>query len=583
MNKQQKLKTCLQENHYILPSYQAYGGFSGYQDYGILGSRVKNKLLEVWRNMFVNDYNDTIVEIETPNVMLYDILKASGHVDRFTDYVVYDEAGVCYRADHLVKNWFKSNNLNQLADKVDAMDLSQLEFNINKYKMLSKPESKHNLPYKVEKKNLMFEVASTANPNGIDFLRPEQAQGIFVNFKNCQQFLQREPPFGIAQIGRSYRKEISPQQFTRMREFTQAEIEYFVDPLNKNHDCFDDYKTIKIPLMTSTMQTKNDQLPCMITIDEAVDKKLISHKLMAYFLAKIYVFALKIGLKEEKLRFRQHMPHEMSHYASECWDLETFVNGDWLECVGTADRGCYDLQSHTQNSNTQFKAKRILEKPLIYTQYRVKLDMKQVSSRYKELASKILQYYNNLSQNDIQNIKNSLVKDDDTTYVCIDDTICVLTKDMIRIEEEKKSTTFEEYIPHVIEPSFGIDRLIYSIFEQNFWARENDDQRIVLSLPNILVPYDVAVFALSKNDKLNPVVTQIRNTLSGNGFKCYMDNSSTNIGKRYARVDEMGIKYVITVDFDTLDDNQVTIRERDSMNQIRIPIEKILESLSEIN
>lgn len=583
MSKQQKLRTCLQENHYILPSYQAYGGFSGYQDYGILGCRVKNKLLEIWRNTFINDDSDTIVEIETPNVMLYDILKASGHVDRFTDYVVYDEAGVCHRADHLVKNWFKDNNMKSMADKVDSMDQSQLEFNINKYKMLVKADSKHNGQYKVEKKNLMFEVASWTVQNNLDFLRPEQAQGIFVNFKNCQQFLQREPPFGIGQIGRSYRKEISPQQFTRMREFTQAEIEYFVDPLNKTHNNFKYYETVSIPLMTAQMQTKNDHFASMVTIKEAVDRAMVSHELMAYFLAKIYQFALKVGLKEDKIRFRQHMPHEMSHYASECWDLETFVNGDWLECIGVADRGSYDLQSHTTSSNTQFKARRVLDKPLIYTQYKVRLDMKQIGLRYKDLASKISQHFNNLSQSDIQNMKTTMFKDGDTTYVCIDDTICVLTKDMVRVDEDTKSTTYEDYIPHVIEPSFGIDRLIYSIFEQNFWSRENDEQRIVLSLPHVLAPYDVAVFALSKNDKLIPVVNQIRSTLQTSGFKCYTDNSSTNIGKRYARVDEMGIKFVITVDFDSLNDNHVTIRERDTMNQVRVSMENIIESLNKIN
>lgn len=582
MNKQHKLKTCLQENQYIIPSYQSYGGFSGYQDYGILGSKLKNKLLDLWRNTFINDDTDTIVEIETPNVMLYDILKASGHVDRFTDYVVYDENGVCHRADHLVKNWFRDNNMNNLADKVDAMDQSQLEFNINKYKMLSKKEHKINTNYKVDKKNLMFEVASPNGQNNIDFLRPEQAQGIFVNFKNCHQFLQKDLPFGIAQIGKSYRKEISPQQFTRMREFTQAEIEYFVDPLNKTHANFEQYSHVSIPLMTANMQISSEHFPLKISIKEAVEKNMVNHKLMAYFLAKIYEFALKIGLKEDKIRFRQHMPHEMSHYSSECWDLETFVNSDWLECIGIADRGSYDLQSHTINSNTQFKVKRTLEKPVTITQYKIRLDMKQVGLRYKELASKIAQYYNNLSQIDILNIKSTIFKGDNTTYVCIDDTICILTKDMIRIEEDTRTVTSEEYIPHVIEPSFGIDRLIYSIFDQNFWSRENDEQRIVLSLPNVLVPYDIAIFPLSKNDKLAPIVNQIKNDLQKSGFKCYTDNSSTGIGKRYSRVDEMGIKFVITIDFDTLNDNQVTIRERDTMDQIRIPFERIIEQLNKL-
>ena len=577
MNKQQKLKTCLQENHYIIPSYQSYGGLSGYQDYGILGTRVKSKFIELWKNEFINDNSDTIVEIETPNVMPYDTLKASGHVDRFTDYIVNDSNGVCHRADHLVKKWFRENKMDSMADTVDAMSLSELETHINKYKMLP---SKTDIKHTVERKNLMFEVPSTTNSNGIDFLRPEQAQGIFVNFKSCQQFLQKEPPFGIAQVGKSYRKEISPQQYTRMREFYQAEIEYFVDPLNKTHNNFDKYKDICIPLMTSDMQMNNITTVNMISIEEAVNKKMISHKLMAYFLAKIYLFGLKIGLHKDKIRFRQHLPHEMSHYASECWDLETYVNGDWLECVGCADRGDYDLQCHSKSSNVKFTAKRMFETPKINITYKAKPDMKKIGNKHKEDAAKIAQYCNNFSQEELRDFKGSEAWE---IIYCINGKDYSINSDICQIIEEKKTITHEEYTPHVLEPSFGVDRILYSIFEQNFWARENDEQRIVLSLPYVLVPYDVAVFALSKHETLTPKVTEIKNILSSNGFKCYMDNSNTNIGKRYSRVDEMGLKFVVTIDFDTLTDNKVTIRERDSTNQIRVEINSLSKEITNLS
>ena len=579
-NKQQKLRTCLQENHYIIPSYQSYGGLSGYQDYGILGTKIRNKVVSLWRDFFINDDSDTIVEIETPNIMPYNTLKASGHVDRFTDFVVYDVNGVCYRADHLAKNWFKSNNMANTAEKVDTWDQQMLESNINKYKMVQCPVDES---VKVQRKNLMFEVPSSvlASEHNIDFLRPELAQGIFVNYKVCQQFLQKEPPFGISQVGKSYRKEISPQQYTRMREFWQAEIEYFVDPLNKTHPNFDMLKTTIIPIMTSDMQIKNVQTPLQVSIEEAVSKKLISHTLMAYFLAKIYLFALKIGLN--KVRFRQHLPHEMAHYASECWDLETYVNDDWLECVGCADRGSFDLQAHSSFGNTQLKARRQLVDGKTVVTLKPRLDMKIIGQRYKSQAVDIIQYFNNMGQTQLKDMADTMFRENDTMYISINDSICVLTKDMIKIEEVITKIQHEDYYPHVIEPSFGIDRLIYSIFEQNFWARESDGQRIVLSLPSALSPYNVAVFALSKNETLLPLVDSIRKTLSTSGFRCYLDNSSTNIGKRYSRVDEMGIKFAITVDFDSLVDNQVTIRERDSMTQIRVDINKLLEHVSELN
>ena len=222
------LKTYLQENQFIIPSYQHYGGFSGFQDYGILGVKLKNNLLNLWRKIMLDT---NIYEVEIPTIMPHAVLKASGHVDRFTDYVVYDSNGTCHRADHLAKKWFSEHNMPELADIVDSWDQGTLEKNINQYGMLDSQ-------IQVITKNLMIEVPSNTLILGTesDYLRPELAQGIFVNFKTYHTYFQHEDAdfkaFGIAQIGKSYRKEISPQPFVRMREFTQAEIEYFFDPKN---------------------------------------------------------------------------------------------------------------------------------------------------------------------------------------------------------------------------------------------------------------------------------------------------------------------------------------------------------------
>ncbi len=579
LNKQRRLKTSLQENHYILPSYQTYGGHSGYQDYGIMGTQLKNKLLSVWRSTFIGDHTDNIVEIETPLVVPYDVLFASGHVERFTDYVVYDSQNICYRADHLAKNWFKENGLANIADEVDTWTQEQLEFNINKYKMIQLPD---NLPVIIQKKNLMFEVPSESNEHKIDFLRPELAPGIIVNFNNCKQFLQKEEQFGIAQIGTSFRKEISPQQYTRMREFRQAEIEYFVDPLNKEHPNFDTLKDTPIPLMTSHMQNNNERKILHISIEDAVNKKLINNKLMAYFLAKIYLFAIKIGLHPDKLRFRQHLDHEMAHYALECWDLETYVNSDWLECVGCADRGSFDTQVHSKGGNEQLKSKRQLLEPITTTSLQPNFNMKLIGQKYGKNTKQIIQYFNDMSQSQLQHIKNNVIESNLSFSLSfsIGEDSFQMTKGMITIEDISIIHKFEEYFPHILEPSFGIDRLIYSVLEQNFWSRKENDQRIVLSLPFSLSPYNVAIFALVKTESLNTVVKSIFTTLNMNGFKCFLDNSSTKIGKRYVRADEMGIKYVITVDFESLDDKQVTIRERDEMTQIRVNIDNLLENIS---
>lgn len=570
-NKQQQLKNHLQENQYIIPSYQAYGGLSGFQDYGVLGFRVKSKLLENWREFFLNEANDTIVEIETPVIVPYNLLKASGHVDRFTDFVVFYKDEM-FRADHLAKNWFKQQGKPEMADQVDTWNQEMLEANINKYKML--PEE-----VKVQKKNLMFDITTPKQQN-TDFLRPEIAQNMFVNYKSVQQFLQKNPPFGIAQIGSSFRKEISPTQFTRMRQFTQAEIEYFTDPQNKNHVNFNKYKDTVIPILTSQMQMSNEPI-LKVSIADAIEKKLISHQTMAYFLAKVYLFVTNMGLNSDKVRFRQHLPHEMAHYASECWDLEALVNDDWLECVGCADRGCYDLETHSTHSNTVFKARRYLSQPYEKKNFKYQLNMKVIGNQYKKLVPQILDHFNNRNQSQLAEYKKEL----ELKYIVLDlESSIILTNEMVTITEETVLVEYEEYYPHTIEPSFGIDRIMYAILEQNFWSRESDEQRVVLSLPTKLSPYDVAVISLSKNDKLNEQVNMIIQMLHVNHhIKCYRDDSGVSIGKKYARIDEMGIKYVVTVDFDTLNDHQVTIRERDSLKQIRVNITNINDSIIKLN
>lgn len=563
MDLKQKLKTSLQENYYIVPSYQTYGGSSGFHDFGVLGKKMKNNLINAWRENFINDPTDTIVEIETPTIMPYNILYSSGHVQRFTDFIVYDIDNNCYRADHLAKKWFKDNNMSSLADKVDTWNKDVLQENINKYKMI---KTKDDLA-EVLTKNLMFEVPSTSNNFGIDFLRPELAQGIFVSYGNCQKFLNKEPPFGISQTGSSYRKEISPQPFTRMREFSQAEIEYFFDPKNKTHHNFEKYKDTIIPILTGNMQLNNESI-ITVTVEEAIKRNLISSPLMAYFLARIYIFAMSIGLN--KVRFRQHLPHEMSHYAVECWDLETFVNSDWLECVGCADRGDYDLKSHNNVSVPKVHAKRELQVPMEISKLSAKLNMKMIGQIYGKNTVLIQNYFANLSQDELEKIANKTVIEftDPNT-----NTEYKLDSSLIEIVKESYKNTHETYVPHVLEPSFGIDRLMYSILEQNFWLRPDSEQRLVLSLPNILSPYSVAIYPLSKNVKFNPIIDNLEKILDKNKLSYHKDNSSTTIGKRYTRADEMGIKYVITVDFDSFNDNKVTIRERDSMSQIRVPID----------
>lgn len=585
-----------------MPSYLLYGGLSGFQDYGVLGFQIKNKLINAWRDFFLNGNVNNIHEVEIPSVMPHAILEASGHVERFTDYVIYDANNLCCRADHLAKKWFKDNGMDDMANMVDDWNLEELEKNINKYGMVNKnlhsaydvydnqPQTEivdkldmcSNHFYPVQKKKLMMELGTDHTTDNIqknNFLRPELAQGIFVNFKNYLQFFQNEDsnfkPFGIAQIGKSYRKEISPQPFIRLREFTQAEIEYFVDPQLKTHQNYDNYKKIEIPILTDNMQQQGIGTAVNITVENAVEQNIISHKLMAYFLANIFMFATKIGLKEDKIRFRQHQKNEMAHYAIQCWDLECFVNDSWLECIGCADRGCYDLTAHSK-PNQYLNAKRKLDSPIVETIFTIKPNLKKLAKPFGKLTETIKIFFSNLDQKIILEVVPK-IKTETFFELMIGGEIYKFESSMFSIEENKINIMYETFVPHVIEPSFGIDRLVFAVLSHNFGQRKMDDRRIVLSLPNILTIYDVAVFPLHKKESMCRIANEIKSNLTKNGLKCFEDDSGTNIGKKYVRCDEIGIPYVITVDPGTIKTGIVTVRDRDSMEQIEIHHDDIIK------
>ena len=575
-----KLRVCLAENQYIVPSFKIYGGAKGFQDYGMLGVRVKTKLIDLWREFFL--FENNIAEVETPIITPYEALKASGHVDKFTDPIVYDGDGNCHRADHLLENFYEQNKDKTELSQIASWNTEQMSNAINKYKIIQGPYSKETntyLPVQVSVKNLMFDVSSsnTNNIHGIDFLRPEIAGGMFVSFKSVQDFWKKDVPFGIAQAGRAYRREISPTPFTRMREFNQMEIEFFIDPKNPSYPKVQQYLNIEIPLLSAVDQLNGNKVATKTTIASALANNIINHETMAYFVGRMYDFAMLIGLNKDKIRFRQHLPDEMAHYANCCFDLECYVSDKWLECVGIADRGNYDLKAHS-NSQTKLTCRRKLETPITKTFIKPKLDMKLIASKYKEFAAKIRQQFESMSQDQLEFINNN----NDDVGLHIDGQLLAIDRTYIKFEKVIINEDFEEFYPHTIEPSIGIDRLLYAIFEHSFWIREDDEQRIVLSLVDSLTPFDVAIFPLHKKDDMVNMANDIRTLLRNNKIYCFEDSSNTTIGKRYSRIDEMGIKYAITVDPGSLVDKSVTIRERDSMVQIRTLIDNLPELLKSL-
>ncbi len=300
-----------------------------------------------------------------------------GHVAKFADFMVKDvKTGICYRADKLIEDHVdkvlnksknlkpeEKDNLNRIAADAGSYKVDQLNETIVNLKIKS-PDTGNDLTEAVPF-NLMFEtqIGPTGTQRG--FMRPETAQGIFINFRRLLDFNNGRMPFAAAQIGLGFRNEIHPKQgLLRVREFTMAEIEHFVDPENKDHPRFYRVKDLQIPLFTKQNQISDERKVITdMTLGQAVELKVIDNETLAYFMARTYQFLINVGINADGIRFRQHRDDEMAHYAKDCWDAEVETSYGWIEIAGHADRSCFDLSRHSERTKTELVAARQLKEP----------------------------------------------------------------------------------------------------------------------------------------------------------------------------------------------------------------------------
>ena len=444
-----KLVALCKGRGYVYPGSEIYGGLANTWDYGPLGVELKNNIKAAWRRKFVQEskYN---VGLDAAILMNPETWVASGHVGGFSDPLIdCKECKTRHRADKLIEEWMHEHNCEEIVDgwSDDKM------INYMKENHIACPNCGKENFTSIRKFNLMFKTFQgvTEDAKAEIYLRPETAQGIFVNFKNVQRTTRRKLPMGIAQIGKSFRNEITPGNFTfRTREFEQMELEFFCKP----------------------------------------GTELEWHKYWKDFCKN---WLLSLGVKEENIRLRDHSKEELSHYSNATTDIEFTFPFGWGELWGIASRTDFDLSKHMEFSK----------------------------------------------------------------------------QDMSYLDPE----TNEKYIPYVIEPSLGCDRVALAFLCNAYDEEEiaEGDVRTVLHLHPALAPYKVAVLPLSKklSDKANEVYEKLSKK-----FMCDYDEAGS-IGKRYRREDEIGTPYCVTIDFDTLEDNQVTVRDRDTMEQIRISIDEL--------
>jgi len=577
-----RLEDVLKRRFFFDLSFSIYGGVSGLYDYGPPGIALKKNILRVWESHFVLE--EDLLEIEASQLTLEPVLKASGHTERFADLMVKDtKTGDCYRLDHLIKGQLEKistakdcpsarrQEIDRILSQLDGLSGEQLKEVIHKFDMKA-PATGNDLSDPVEF-NLMF--STSIGPTGLvkSFLRPETAQGIFVNFKRLLEANQGRLPFGVAQVGKSFRNEISPRGgLVRMREFTMGEIEYFLDPDDKTHPKYPSVKHTRLNLYSACNQV-NGETPKVMTIEEAVKESIIANEALAYFIARIYMFMIKIGMNKEKIRFRQHMGNEMAHYATDCWDCECLTSSGWLECVGCADRSCYDLTQHSIATNVKLSANRTLKTPKEVEVIECVPDRSVLGRLFKANAKPVIDLLSSAKKSDLERWEKEL--ESGMIRLTVDDKCIDITPDMVSIKRERKTIYVEEVVPNVIEPSFGIDRIICTLLEHNFRVREDNQLRSYFSFPAIVSPVKCSVLPLSNNEEFYPFVDEILSKLKDENIRLKVDKSSESIGRRYARTDEIGIPYGITIDFDTIKDKSVTLRHCTTTDQIRVDIGSI--------
>ena len=555
----------------------AYGGTAGFYTFGPQGAALKRNLEEAWRDRFTRQEGNR--EIEAPTVMPEAVFEASGHLDGFDDMLVAcPECGASHRADHLVED------ATDIED-AEAMGADAVETLIADNDVTCPACGTPLAGEPVEDFNLMFATDIGPGDSQPGYLRPETAQGIFVEFPRLKEYARGTLPFGITQIGPAYRNEISPRGgLLRLREFTQAELEQFIDP-ETDEPPLDRVEDVVVRLYPADEQAAGDGTYHETTIGEAVADGVIGSPWVGYYLGVAQEWYERVGVDVDRFRFRQHLAGERAHYAADCWDAESEVDGDWVEIAGFAYRGDYDLSKHDAYGDDSFTVFKRYDEPQTVERATVDPDMSVLGPEFGSDAAAVADALESLAGRDPDAFA------DETVTVEVgegsDATSHEVDTDVANFSVETVTETGEHLTPHVVEPSFGIGRTVQTLLAHAYETDEVDGEtRTYLGLVPEIAPRDVAVFPLVTNDdRLTALATQVADDLRATGLSVAYDESGS-IGRRYRRQDEVGTPFCVTVDRDGVEGagpETVTVRERDSAAQIRVPVDDLVETLRSLH
>ena len=538
-------------------SYEIYGGVGGFVTYGPLGARLKQNIEAKLRELFVTKLG--VLEIESSVITPGKVFEASGHVNHFKEPMV--ECSKCskrFRADHLLEEYAK-----QSCVETEKMSLTEIQKALEKHGITC-PECGGG--FKPPQQFLtMFETTIGPYSDATDYGRPEAAQGIFVEFNRLYVMAREKLPFGVLQIGHALRNEISPRQgLIRLREFTIADLEFFFDPEEPDCCLLKDVENETLRLYLAPERLKCSEKTIEVTVKDAVAQKLIQSEWQAFFMAMAKKLLTEIGVPAENQRFIEKTQWEKAHYATQSFDQEVLVDRwGWIEVSGHAYRTDYDLSCHMKTSGADLRVYKEYKTPVEQEQLVVKPIMAKLGPAFKAEAAKVAEL---LSNAPAEEVAASLEKNG---YYTVQD--YRILPEYVEVSRQKTVVRGKRFIPHVVEPSFGSDRLFYVALE---YAYRVKDDRVVMSFPRSIAPTQVGVYPLVSKDGLVEKAQEVHQLLADEGFAAEFDEAGS-IGRRYARADEAGVPLGITIDYDTLNDGTVTIRDRDSWQQVRSPIKDL--------
>jgi glycyl-tRNA synthetase len=541
-------------------SFEIYGGSGGFVTFGPMGTRLKQNIENKLRALFVK--NIGIYEIESSVIAPGKVFEASGHVDHFKEPMV--ECQNCrgrFRADHLLEEQGISSA------EAEKMSLIEIKEEMQRHKVEC-PDC-GGLFGEPQRFLTMFETTIGPYSGSVGYGRPEAAQNIFVEFNRLYNTARERLPFGVIQIGHALRNEISPRQgLIRLREFTIADLEFFFDPEEPCCNYLGVVDNEILPILLCNTRLKECEDTTDITVREALDQKIIHSEWQAFFMAMAKRLLIDLGVPAEKQRFIEKLKWEKAHYSIQSFDQEVLVDRwGWIEVSGHAYRTDYDLLCHMKASGTDLTVYKEYGNPTEKEELVVKPNMAKLGPIYKGEAAKVAAL---ITKAPPQEIADAMQKKGSYTVG-----IYEIKSDQVDINFNKVIVRGKRFVPHVVEPSFGVDRLFYVVLEYAYKIKED---RVILSFPRTIAPIQVGVYPLMSKDGLDNAAIEIRKTLTCEGLMVEYDETGS-IGRRYARADEAGIQLGITIDYETLEDNTVTIRDRDSWRQVRTPIKDLPELL----